>query len=175
MIYVISIFIILTFIYFYFLKKESFTSEIITNVPTNYNKMILKDAIEKINTESIIIGLENPNYFTVYRPGTFTTSLIQLVEKMITPYINKINTLTETSNILDGIDNVLLENFDLTNRYTIDFFIYDISKYVKTRIICIFLLKNNNVKLSSINLSNSKYIDNKMYIKEKKNNIGNFK
>ena len=174
MINIICVCIIVAFVYFFYFKKETFTSEIVTIEPTNYNKMILKDAINKINTESVNIVLENSKYFTVYRPGTFSSSLIELVKKMVTPYINKINILTETCNVLNGIDNILLENFDSTKRYTIDFFIYYTSKYVKTRIICIFLLKNNDVKLSNINLGNSKYI-NKTYIKENNNYIGDFK
>lgn len=136
--------------------------------------MILKDAIEKINVNTSTKGLDKPNYFTVYRPGTFTNSLLDIVKKLVNPVIGEINDLTKTNNILNGIDNVLLEDFSKSKRYTIDFFIYDITTFVKTRLICIFVIEENKPNLLSIHLSNSKYINNKMYNNETKETIGNF-
>jgi len=81
------------------------------------------------------------------------------MKKLLNPIIDKINKLSNTNNIIHDFDNIVLENYDKTKKYTIDFFIYDVKKYVKTRLISIIVYENNICTLIGINLSNSNYIN----------------
>ena len=163
------IIIIIFFLLFMLKYKEKFINSDIN--PVNYNKMILSDAIHKINYNTKGYYFENPDSSVIYRPGTFNKPLLDKVSNLINPVINNINTYTNTNNVLHEIDNIVIETKGITKKYIIDFFTYDNKNYVKTRFIINIIETNDNVIVNNINLANSQYRSNIIQSDNKIHNI----
>ena len=76
--------------------------------------------------------------------------------KILNLIINRINSENKSKLFLSGIDQVSAEKQgDGSLRYVVDFFVHNLDNKTTKRIILVFVLMNNNVKIETINYSNA--------------------
>lgn len=129
-------------------KKEAYSK--------NYT---IEQSIEELQKDCKSIDLQTLSSKTIYRNGTFHDNIIDKVRLLIQPYICKINKLSNTHNSINEIDIIILEiDKQGTEKYTIDFFIYNNHKYINTRILLKIIKQKDNIFLTNIQLANAELL-----------------